>query len=532
MPSPNPDDSLLLIRCPSCGQRFKVEETLKDRTVECGGCEHRFKIDEDVIVRGKRFYPGERQDSELNRFQRVPMAGGDAHIGVQAMRYGNVPDPAVLEPMSPQRIIAGGVGVAGMVFMGLLLMLGGGGLLDGMEVPNRVIMAVFAACLGIALLVYANPKARIKALAVGLLFATALISIPFFFKAGSQPPTETVKSGGAVESVPVEEPVSAEEKGMEDLKQQIGTDPLEALNAKTPTGDGSRRAIGLWLRGLDLNHRFLIRDYIVRVTGSAEIPLFYARDRNDYLMVVPGITQSYQEFADLCTPLGKVENIYPELSVVEVAVANVNFVEGNIEKLSNKGDPAFYDLNKRELESVDLARVKRAVQRLGEAEPKIYRVDITKKLIELLGSSAVDFKGMVSNALIVWSEEPGPAGEAAVAEIEKLVTAGKDVPRELGILAVREKNPKVVPFLDQLWLKNPSAWESIYADFGPGAEDTVLRRFPELKGVVRFSGVRLLGRVGGPDSLPVLAGLANQADPELRVLAEQATRSIRARSGQ
>jgi hypothetical protein len=49
------------------------------------------------------------------------------------------------------------------------------------------------------------------------------------------------------------------------------------------------------------------------------------------------------------------------------------FIEGPIEKLSNKQDPAFYELNKRELESIDLERAKRAVQRLAEAEPKIYR---------------------------------------------------------------------------------------------------------------------------------------------------------------
>ena len=72
MPESSHDDDLLLIRCPSCGQRFKVEEDLRERTVECGGCEHRFRINDEVIVRGKRFYPGERKDPRLNRFHRVP----------------------------------------------------------------------------------------------------------------------------------------------------------------------------------------------------------------------------------------------------------------------------------------------------------------------------------------------------------------------------------------------------------------------------------------------------------------------------
>jgi len=71
-----PDDDLLLIRCPSCGQRFKVGDDLRERTVECGGCEHRFRIIDEVIVRGKKFYPGERKDQRLNRFHRVPLAVG------------------------------------------------------------------------------------------------------------------------------------------------------------------------------------------------------------------------------------------------------------------------------------------------------------------------------------------------------------------------------------------------------------------------------------------------------------------------
>src|SRR6478609_548552 len=101
MSHPNPDDLLLLIRCPSCGQRFKVGENLRERTVECGGCEHRFRIDAEVIVRGPKVYPGERGNPDLNRFQRVPLPGGGSPTGMQSIRYSNVPDPAVMEPTSP-----------------------------------------------------------------------------------------------------------------------------------------------------------------------------------------------------------------------------------------------------------------------------------------------------------------------------------------------------------------------------------------------------------------------------------------------
>ena len=189
MPNPNPDDLLLLIRCPSCGQRFKVGDDLRERTVECGGCEHRFRINDEVIVRGRKFYPGERSNPALNRFQRVPLAGGESLSGMNTIRYSNKPDPAVLEPASPQRIIAGALGVAGMIVMALLLMFGAsrGGMLDGMLLPNRLLIASFAALLGTLLLIYANPRARLKALAIGLLFGGGLMAVPFGFRTGSVP---------------------------------------------------------------------------------------------------------------------------------------------------------------------------------------------------------------------------------------------------------------------------------------------------------------------------------------------------------
>ncbi|MGL4402039.1 MAG: MJ0042-type zinc finger domain-containing protein, partial [Luteolibacter sp.] len=74
MPSNSSEDSLLLIRCPSCGQRFKVGDDLRERTVECGGCEHRFRISDDTIVRGRKFYPSAGKKDEMSRFQRVPKA--------------------------------------------------------------------------------------------------------------------------------------------------------------------------------------------------------------------------------------------------------------------------------------------------------------------------------------------------------------------------------------------------------------------------------------------------------------------------
>ena len=537
MSQPNPDDLLLLIRCPSCGQRFKVGDDLRERTVECGGCEHRFRINDEVIVRGRKVYPGERTDPGLNRFQRVPLPGGESLIGMQPIRYSNVPDPAVMEPASPLRILAGAVGVTGMFLMAMLLMFGAsrGGMLDGMVLADRLMLAGFAGLMGVVLLIYANPKARLRALAVGLLLSAGLVAVPFGFRTGSVPLEQraddshrkTAPSPAKEESGP-----PAEDSTTVALRARIGTGPLVSeINRLAKEGKG-KRAMGLWLRGLTERNRFLVMDYILRVTGADEASHYYPRDNGDYLLVVTGITNTIQELAELASVLGEVGMIYPELSVIEVKVQNEIFVEGSIEKLTNKEDPAFYDLNKRELESIDLQRVKRAVQRIAEAPPKLYRADITRKLIELLGMDGVDFKANICTALMVWSERPGPASDAALEVLRKLVAEGDSVPTEIVSLIVTEKNPQVIPILDELWFRDPTKWESHYADLGQPAEAPVIRRFPGTTGIIRYSAVRILGRVGGADSLPVLTAAVAEADPELKVLLENARKSILARQGQ
>jgi hypothetical protein len=530
----DPQSPSLLIRCPSCGQRFKVGENFLNRTVECGGCDHRFRIDDEVIVRAKKSYPGDRQSQGLNQFQRVAMPN-EQHAkpkGLMPMIYGKAPDPAVIEPTSPLRILTGIAGVAAVFIAALFLMFGtGAGMaLDGMPMVNRLVIAGFTSFLALIALLYANPKARLKALIVGLGLGGGLLSLPFFFSA------DTTKSANTSGVLPISSLQKtnhdAEEKNdsLKQLKERIGTKPLEEEIQKMTVAGHGKTAMGVWLKDLNYEQRFLVRDYMFRVTKAHPTAShIYPRDRNNHLLVLSEMTMSLAELAEVASALGTVENTYPELSVVEVKINNTIFTERPLEKLTNSKDVEFYSLNMMELENISLDRAKSAVQRLGGAEPKIFRADVTKKLIALLNSDAVNFKADVCNALAVWSEQPGEASQAALVEVKKLIAQNKSVPPAMVALLVKEKNQEAIPSLDQLWLMSPETWETSYGDFGKGIEAAMLHLFPETKGSQCHSAVRILGRVGGSDSLPKLIAAEAEANRELKIVIDQAKKSIQER---
>jgi HEAT repeat protein len=67
---------------------------------------------------------------------------------------------------------------------------------------------------------------------------------------------------------------------------------------------------------------------------------------------------------------------------------------------------------------------------------------------------------------------------------------------------------------------------------GAAAEETVIQRFnTSTEALQRRSAARLLGRVGGSNSLPLLEQALTGADAELRVLLEKAIASVRSRTG-
>lgn len=498
--------------------------------VECGACETQFRVNDETILKTKKFYPGEHRDPRLHGFGRRPMETS-APVNIQTAHYHPEPQSVAFEPPGAQRTIAGAVAVVMMILIALLLGFGAhqGRALDGVSQTNRLILAAFAGVLGGALLIYANPRGRKKAVFFALLFCSGLVAMPFIFTEASEPLAAT----GGTSHVPEEEatPVDDSEK----LAKSLGLEPLSAENLRLAEKGDAGRAVGLWLREMKESNKLLIRDHLVRETGADPDSNLYVRDRGDWLMVLSGVKRPIEEIAAVAGKLGrdgKAERIYPELNLVEIVVDNSSFVEGPIEKLNDKSGPAFYELNKRELDSIDTERARRAVKRLADAEPKIYREDIVRRLSQLLRDADAADAGHICQALFTWSTPEQTFATAAVVEsLKRLHADGATPPREMIAFLVARKETSVAPVLDEIWVKDHTAWEQYYGELGPSIEPLVLTHLNSESLMLRHSAVRLLGRVGTPASLPKLEALRPGADTELRVLLDRAQTAISQRAG-
>jgi hypothetical protein len=534
MVPPTDDENKLLIRCPGCGQRFKVQQDFRNRMVECGVCQHRFHIREDVIVRLKKFYPGEKRHHGLSRFQRIQYWQSIDEPLMASSLYEHFEPTGYFKPASPQQVIAGLLGVLAMLAIGMLLLFGSGlgGPLDGMEFSRKLVIAGFTAALGWFLLVYANPNTRRRAALIGGCLSAVLVSLPFFINGNP-------KAFGNLERTEVlptafdaaKQQTDTEDAALKAMNEKMDLRPLEREIQRFISEESTSTAYGLILIDLQESNRIAVRDYMFRVSSPEASSHIYPRSEGKYLFVLSGLEMKIERLASLASPLGKVRLISPEIHVVEIVVDNTVFIESPLEKLINREDPDFYEHNLRELKSIDLQRIQRAVTRLAEAEPRMFRADITSRFRELMFEPGINFHGTIARALSSWDIDPVGAAQIATQTAVRMRQRGATPPAELIALAIERPSEELIPVIISLWRENTLMWESYCIKIGPPIEQAMLKEFEAGEGSISQSAARILSRVGGEESGKRLYAALENADRELAVIIRQALEIIASRIG-
>ncbi len=136
----------------------------------------------------------------------------------------------------------------------------------------------------------------------------------------------------------------------------------------------------------------------------------------------------------------------------------------------------------------------------------------------------------MAHALEVWAEPGDLVGPVMISAITRIRAAGKDIPESMIRFLVHHKDPEVLPVIDEIWLANPTEWESLYGEVGLGGEKRLLTHLSDDKTVIRKSAAKLLGRVGTTErSVPALEKMVAGADTEMKVIIERSLAAIHGR---
>lgn len=518
----------LNIRCPSCRVRFSVGPELMNRIVECGGCDTQFRITDEIIIHSKKVYPGEKKEPEPNQFRRIPLDSAPAPKGMQTINYAEFNHPEQLEPASPQRVIGGIFGVTIMLLGALLLFISTkpNSPFSGMPFEKKLIVAGFTSLLGFVFLVYANPRTRFKAAFFGLLLAAGVFAIPIYIK-------EAPSQFGANPNTPSEFDILTNGANTIDpilaLRERFLTQPLENEQKRLAASSTDKKVYGIYLTELLDRNKLTARDYLVRETLASLSSHPYPRNSNQYLLVLTEVEMNFDEVAYIAGTLGKVTETHPEISLMVVQVDNEHFVAGSTEKLNDKTHPSFYELNRRELQSIDLGRVQQAVDRLADSDASLLRSDISAVLIQLLEKPGITFHDSIARALLKWTDDPAPAAEAALKTLKAYTLQKIFPPEHLVRLVANHKDPAAIPTMVTIWETNTVIWDKELVKFGPPIEPSLLEKLNSDQPSLRRATIKMLGEIGTEKSLPALRKALSEDDPEVRLLAERAIQQIEQR---
>ena len=526
----------LRIQCPACQRQFTVNEDLRGRTVECGSCEKQFVVDEESIVNERdRYFPGDIKKPGLAHYGVAPAPSESANqVDFATAMYSQTASAADVIPPAPGRTIAGVAGMGVLLLYLIVVVFGwmGQGFFGEMETPKRILLSGFVVAIGLLLVFSGGARRQKQTILGGIAVAVAALGLSVFMPAGDP----IVRTTASFRLAPVEksgeDPASGRMSEAEariamtyaPIERAIGVYGLESVWA-------------LWAPKMGQHFRYQIQRYLQRKTGAPARPAFYAREQGG-LLVIEGVSIKMPELISLVERFANVEEVYEDLRVVKIEVKGENLVEPSSEleaKLNNRGSESFIVLNRKELEHIDIDRVKDAAQRLSTVEPTRFRSEIAARFVELLDEdSDTDFRSTICKAIMVWSSPGDGAEKAVVLLVSDLLASGESVSRSMVEFLVDRRSSGLVPLLKQLWIQAPLNWEGEVIAMGSEMESVIVPSINSSNRACQRSALLILRRVGTEASLPLLQRSleSSDRDSDVVLLLERAIEAIESRRGE
>ncbi|MFP6883201.1 MAG: MJ0042-type zinc finger domain-containing protein [Roseibacillus sp.] len=520
----------LRIQCPACQRQFTVDEELKSRTVQCGSCEKQFVVDKDAIVPERdRYFPGDIKKPGLKHYGHgFSPADPTPEVDFATATYSESATAADVIPPTPGRTVAGVTGTFILVIYLVILVFGsmGNGVFSDMEIEKRILLSGFVALVGLSLIFCAGFRRHKQVALTGVVLAVMVILFTVILRPKGVP-EESQDTGNPTRSPSDRAEVAPVRMSEDEVRKVMTYAPVQ----RAIDSFGQESVWALWAPEMGQHFRYQIQRYLQRKTGAAARPAFYPRGKGG-LLIIEGISIKMPELVELVEHFADVENVYEDLRVLHIGVKGENLVEPSSElesKLNNRTHEAFIVLNKKELEHIDIDRVKDAAQRLSTVEPSRFRSEIARRLVGLLDEDAdTEFRSAICKAIMVWSVPEDGSEPAVIRLVEDLIGKSEEVPKSMIEFLIGRRTPGGIPFLKTLWKEDPLDWESEVISMGSQMETVILPCINDENPAAQRSALLILRRVGTGASLPLLRKALETTgkNPDMKLLIERAIEEI------
>ncbi len=538
------------IQCPACSAQFNSPVDITGKMVQCGNCKEKFTVNSKTVI-SSQSQADQKNDDFLKSLQRVEskavaVAPMNQPTFQQAM-YQNMEGMSAADvmPLSPKSLIAIGVGIIAMLLGIVVFVVAGGpnGNMQDLSTDKRWVIAGFLAVLGSALVIFGNEKSRKKGVLLALLFALPLLAMPMIYPQQSKVAyhsadySEKRTSDSDFEDLPDLPEPEAEVVDIEAFKKMISWDKVDQLMRREIAAgmsiDQAKSSVyAVYVLGMEAKHKYNVRDFLMQRSAATEASVVYERGQGNWLFLGKGMQVPLERLAEQCLQIGRVDEIFPDLRVIQVSVDPKKLVTADSDALTDPSSDEFYFVNYSELSSIDPKRVENAIKRLITAEPRMQRRLIRDKLLSLAKADPTNISLLeqIGKALQIWSIEDDSSDRLLLDSLLPNIPNLADVPESIIEFGVIRQNPSIVPAVLSAWEKKPLKQEANLIALGAVAEDFIIKHLAGLDVGLKQSAVRILTQIGTSKSLPGLNALKEISSDDFKKLIESAETAIKARS--
>lgn len=534
--------SNISISCPNCAQSFFISDEYFGKRVECGACKHRFRVTEEAALSTrksqKKSYPGEKASNNKETFSKragsAPLADKQS-VAFEPASYNH---PLMHGKMGPKHWL---MVLAGLAIMGITIYLFAtqtreGGMIEHLDLNKRLAVAIFATIFGCILLMVGMTK-KLVGLVLSLIIGGIIIAMPYLAPAYSPSEPSPQNEAPLKPSDSSSKVLGRKAHSLDQLKDEIGYQKVLDAKAESKHPEDIKALV---IGKSKEEYMFLVINYLEESLDLPQAPASYSQRRHfletKATLIVLDTKKSYQEIYDAVSSIGPVTEIKSEEGEVLFVATMLNeevFRVKDTKRLSDPEDAAYFDLNLKELSSLDYDRRLSALRRLNayNGDTIGMRSDLCRKAQSFIKASNKEISNEAITFLTRWTRPDYGSTKVILDYAIEINDAGGRLDASVSAYLNKFNPSEAAPLYTKLWLspRGRFLYDQLLINADRVGESVIIRALPNAPQSHMKSAASILSHVGTARAIPALRAAAARTSGENRKYLQAAIDEINSR---